>query len=184
PASRLLDALMASASMPVLMEPVPMTREGVAEQLVDGGVREFLPLRAIFASGVRLDRIIAISTAPLRPKRRSGSYDNIVDILGRTIDLFDSEVGRDDYRGALLFNALLQILENAEAEGVPRSRILKEVPAEVRRDLRDKRAVPVTVIAPPAHLDADALEFEPARMREMMRIGVDAAKKVVSALAT
>ncbi len=178
-AARLLDALMASASMPVLMEPVQMTRAGVTQQLVDGGVREFLPLRAVFASGLELDHIIAISTAPLRPKKRPGSFDRITDILGRTIDLLDCEVGHDDYRGSLLFNSILQMIENAEAEGVPVARILRGVPQEIRRDLEGKRAVPVAVIAPPDHLDVDSLEFVPAEMRKVMQIGVDAAKKVV-----
>jgi predicted acylesterase/phospholipase RssA len=182
-AARLLDALMASASMPVLMEPVPMTRDGTTQQLVDGGVREFLPLRAVFASGVELDHIIAISTAPLRPRRRTASYDKITDILGRTIDLLDSEVGNDDYRGALLFNSLLTMLENAKAEGVPASRILRGVPSEVRRDLEGKRAVPVTVIAPADHLGIDSLEFVPAEMRKVMQLGVDAAKKTVPRIA-
>ena len=160
-----------------------MTRAGVTHQLVDGGVREFLPLRAVFASGVELDHVIAISTAPMRPKARKGSYDKITEILGRTIDLLDGEVGHDDHRGALLFNSILRMLENAKAEGIPASRILRDVPSEIRRDLEGKRAVPVTVVAPPDHLDIDSLEFVPADMRAVMRIGVDAGKKVVPSIA-
>jgi predicted acylesterase/phospholipase RssA len=180
---QLADALLASASMPVLMDPVAITVEGWTSQYVDGGVREFLPLRAVFDSGIELDHVVAISTAPFEPKRQPASFDAITQILVRTIDILDSEVSRDDYSGALLFNSLLQMIENAEAEGVPRAKLLRGVPDEIRRRLSGKRAIPVTFIGPARHIEMNSLEFEPVAMRALMKEGVRVAKQVVPKIA-
>lgn len=176
----LLDALMASASMPVLMDPVEITVDGVTHQYVDGGVREFLPLGAVFASEVSVDQIIAISTAPLDAKRRPGSYDKITDILGRTIDLMDVEVGANDYSGAQLYNAILKMIENATAAGVSKTALLRGIPDDVRPTIKDKVSLPITIIAPKDHLELDSLDFDPPKMREVMALGVEAAKRVLN----
>jgi NTE family protein len=172
----LSDALLASASMPVLMDPVPITVDEETHQYVDGGVREFLPLGAVFASDVPLDRILAISTAPLDARRQPGSFDKITDILGRTVDLMDVEVGANDYGGAQLFNAILQMIANAAAAGVSKAQLLRGIPDNVRPRIKDKAAIPITIIAPRDHLDLDSLDFDPAKMRDVMDLGVEAAK--------
>ncbi len=176
---QLLDALVASASMPVLMDPVEITLAGKKEQYVDGGVREFLPLRAVFDSGIDVDHIIAISTAPLKPKPTKSSLDKITAILARTVDLLNSEVARNDYSGALLFNSILHMIENAEAQGISQTKILRGVPAEIRRRLSGKRAIPVTFIGPSQHIDMDPLEFEPVAMKKLMKEGVAIGKTIV-----
>jgi NTE family protein len=182
-AEQLVDALLASASMPVLMDPVEMKLGATVHQLVDGGVREFLPLRALFDAEVALDHIIAISTSPLRAKPRMRREDDIVQILGRTIDLLNSEIGRDDYDGALLFNAILQMIENAEEAGVSRTRLLRGIPAELRRRFGDKRAIPISYIGPDRHIEMDSLTFEPKEMKKVMRAGVEVGKKAVRRIA-
>lgn len=176
---QLLDALVASASMPVLMDPVEITLAGKKEQYVDGGVREFLPLRAVFDSGIDVDHIIAISTAPLKPKPTKSSLDKITAILARTVDLLNSEVARNDYSGALLFNSILHMIENAEAQGMSQTKILREIPIEIRRRLSGKRAIPITFIGPKGHIDMDPLEFEPVAMKKLMKEGVAIGKPIV-----
>ena len=74
-ARQLADGLLTSASIPVLMNPVSIRFGGKTAPDVDGGLREFLPLRAVFDSGIELDHIIAISTAPLEPKRQNSSFN-------------------------------------------------------------------------------------------------------------
>lgn len=174
----LLDALMASASMPVLMDPVEITVAGRTHQYVDGGVREFLPLGAVFASDVPVDQIIAISTAPLAARKRSGDYDKITEILGRTVDLMDVEVGANDYSGARLYNAILKMIENGAANGVAKAALLRGIPDEVKSSIADKVSIPITIIAPADHLAIDALDFDPPKMRAAMALGVEAAKQV------
>jgi NTE family protein len=179
----LADALLASASIPVLMDPVTIQVDGQSSSYVDGGVREFLPLRALFDAGIELDHVIAISTSPLEPKRQASSFNSILEIFGRTLELLNSEVARNDYTGALLFNTLLQMIDNAAAHGVSRTQILRNIPPPVRRRLTHKRAVPVTFIGPRRHIDMNPLEFEPAAMKSVMKEGVRIAKGIVPRIA-
>lgn len=175
-ATTLLKALLASANMPVLMDPIEIEVDGSTHQYVDGGVREFLPLGAVFDSEADIDLIIAISTAPLQAKKRKESYDKIVEILARTIDLLDTEVGANDYWGAQQFNAMLQMVENARAGGLNASQLLKGTPPDVAKRLKNKKPIPVLLVAPKDHLDLDSLDFDPIKMREIMSLGVAAAK--------
>ncbi|GEM_PF-3337985 len=181
-ATVLLNALMASASMPVLMDPVEITLAGVTDQYVDGGVREFLPLGALFDSDVEVDYILAISTAPIEAQKHPARYDKITEILARTIELLDTEVGANDYFGSLEYDTILKMIENAGSAGVSRTALLKDIPDPVRKKLRDKRSVPVVLIAPDDHLHMDALTFEPAAMQGAMKLGTAAAKKALKAL--
>jgi hypothetical protein len=88
-------------------------------------------------------------------------------------------VGRDDYSGALLFNTILQMIENAEAHGISQTKILRGIPAEIRRRLSGKRAIPITFIGPREHIDMDSLDFKPAAMRKLMKEGVAVGKAMV-----
>lgn len=178
-ATTLLKALLASANMPVLMDPIDIDVDGTTHQYVDGGVREFLPLGAVFESEVDLDLIIGISTAPLNARKRKDPYDKIIDILGRTIDLLDTEVGANDYWGAQQFNAMLQMVENARSNGLTTAQLLRGIPPDVAKKLKDKRPVPVALVAPKDHLELDSLDFDPAKMRELMATGVVAAKNAL-----
>lgn len=181
-ASVLPKALLASSNMPVLMPPVPIARDGATHQYVDGGVREFLPIGAIFDSGVDLDHIVAISTAPIRPSAGKGEYTDITDILGRTIDLLSTEVGYMDTRGAQLVNALLRVVDNATAHGVSESVLYSGVRTDIKRSLKGKRLVPVTYIGPSKHLDMSSLEFNPPTMKKAMDHGMRRGKAVFKKL--
>lgn len=181
-ATMLADALVASSNMPVLMEPVEITVAGKSHQYVDGGVREFIPLSAVFDSDVEVDYVLAIATSPIAAKLHKESYDRITDILARTIDLMDTEVGLNDYYGSLQYNALLQMIDNAVAGGLSRAALLKSIPKPVRDGLKEKRGVPAILIAPDDHLAMDALSFEPAAMRDAMARGVAAAKDCLKGL--
>ena len=176
------QGLLASSNMPVLTDPVPITVDGQTHQYVDGGLRELLPLRAVFGSGVELDHIVAIATSPIQAKRAKKQYDDITDILGRSIDLLNTEVGRDDLRGARLYNAILRILANIDAD-VSASRALEGIDPMIKRSLRGKKTVPITFIGPDKHLEMDSLEFEPEAMRKAMKHGVECAKKALKNVA-
>jgi predicted acylesterase/phospholipase RssA len=181
-ATMLQDALLASASMPVLMDPIDITLGGETHQHVDGGVREFIPLAAVFDSDVDVDYILAIATAPIAAKKRKDRYDKITDILARTIDLMDTEVGLNDYMGALQYDVMLGMVDNATGGGVSKTALLKGVPSPVAKSLKDKRSVPVVLIAPDDHFEMDSLTFESGPMRDAMALGVASAKKALKDL--
>ncbi len=180
-AAVLEKALLASANMPVLTDPVAIKVGGTTHQYVDGGVREYLPLSAVFGSGVELDRIVAIAAAPSGAKPEDGDFDKITDILRRTIDCLDAEVSRGDYLEAQQINAMLRMVENAKREGVPAAKILAGLPEEIRRSLKDKRDVDVLLIAPEEHLTMDSLTFDADAMKAAMDLGIEAAKEALDA---
>lgn len=178
----LKQALLASASMPVLMDPVEIRHPRAVQQFVDGGVLEFLPLANVYDHADGLDRVFAFSTAPLRARADRKKLDQIVKILGRTIELLESEVARGDVREALLINAVWQVLEAAEGLGVKRSELLAAMDPEARRIVKGKRCVPLTVIAPRDHIALDSLRFDPPRMRALVDEGAKAAEAVLDGL--
>jgi NTE family protein len=178
----LADGLMASANMPVLMEPIEITINGATHQYVDGGVREFIPLSAVFDSDIDVDYILAIATSPIAAETHDAPFDKITDILKRTINLMDTEVGLNDYYGALEYDTILQMIDNAAAAGVSKTTLLKKIPTPVRQHFKEKRAVDVILIAPAEYIDIDALSFEPSKMRAAMKLGVTAATKALAGL--
>ena len=71
---------------------------------------------------------------------------------------------------------MLQMLKNASEAEVSGNQLLRGIPSDVRSRLKDKRPVPLVLIAPKNHLDLDSLDFDSAQMRTLMKLGADAAK--------
>lgn len=96
---KFIDAIRASAHQPVFMEPVKIGKF----QYVDGGVREYLAVRAALDCGA--DKIYSII---LSAESEIASTDNYIDLIGiakRTIDLFSEDVSANDYKIAKLLNS-------------------------------------------------------------------------------
>ncbi|MCI0450593.1 MAG: patatin-like phospholipase family protein [Chlorobi bacterium] len=97
----MLNAIMASANQPVLMPPVEF-KPGTypIRQYVDGGVREYVPIRGVIANNVEEIDVILHSPPfyPIKAER----FSNIFGILFQTIDLFSEDVGDSDLRNAML----------------------------------------------------------------------------------
>lgn len=174
PLGVLPKALLASANQPVL---TPLVDIG-DHQYADGGVREYLPVAPVFDSGVKLDHIFAIATEPQRPSGGQSRYEQITDILGRTVGLLSSEVGFMDAYGAQLMNTILAMVENAAAHGFPKAKLLAGIPDEVRKKLGNKSRVGLTFVGPPKHLDMDSLEFEPDKMKKALALGEKVGRQV------
>jgi len=175
----LKKGLLASANMPVLTDPVQIEVDGQTHQYVDGGLREFLPLAAVFGSGVEIDHIYAISSSPLRAKKGKPEYDRITDILGRTVDLLSAEVGYNDFQTGLMGNALLQMRDNARAKGVAERELFAGVDPSIRKWLKGKRVVPITFIGPDKHIDMDSLTFDPESMQKLKDQGENTAMRIL-----
>jgi predicted acylesterase/phospholipase RssA len=178
-ADEIRKALLASSNMPVFTNPVKIPGQDTSDshQYVDGGVREFLPLEAIYRSPVQLDQIVAISTAPLSARRVEEGYDRIAGILIRTIDLMETEIAKNDLRGSRHYNALLKMIREA-----PEGEMERAIPEEVMKKVKTKREIDVLLIEPDSHIDMDPLTFEPEKMQELMKVGMQAAKKAIRTL--
>ena len=143
----LVDGVIASASIPVLMEPVRVG-EG---RYVDAGVREMAPLKRAIRMGAT--EIVVVSCQPIvsvnevRPKdvRKSLSVGM------RSMELAVNEVLVNDLERCEVINQELD--ECTESK---------------------KKKVKLTVIAPEKEL-GDSLDFDPGTIRRYMKHGVECA---------
>jgi NTE family protein len=88
--SRFREMMVASASIPSAVDPA----EVAGMQLVDGGIREFAPLRSAIALGAT--HAIVITMDPLDPSVPASALRNLFTIGLHAIDLLEDEVLRGD----------------------------------------------------------------------------------------
>lgn len=97
----MLSAIMASASQPVLMPPVEFNPGSYPiRQYVDGGLREYAPLRGVLANNP--DEVDIIMHSPPYYPIKAERFRNIFSILLQTIDIFSEDVGDSDLSNAFL----------------------------------------------------------------------------------
>src|SRR4030095_12214743 len=97
---QMVNAIMASANQPVLMPPVEFANRLPTRQYVDGGLREYAPLQGVIANNV--EEIDLIMHSPPLMQFTPGKFDNIIDILKQTINIFSEDVGVNDLDNAIL----------------------------------------------------------------------------------
>lgn len=95
---QLLKVMEASSNQPVFMSPVkvktaPNQKPENVEQFVDGGVREYAPIRIVLENGAT--HVYAIVLSPGR-SRHKGTLKSGFSILARTFGLFMEDVGESD----------------------------------------------------------------------------------------
>jgi NTE family protein len=90
----LLDAVRASASVPIAFPPVALPGLNGMEPYVDGGVRENVPVRAAVEAGAH--RVYAILLNPKAPNVGTGST-KMIDVAGRVANIILDEGQRDDF---------------------------------------------------------------------------------------
>ncbi len=175
----LLRAMLASASVPVLMPPVRIRPEG--DQHVDGGVREIAPLAVAIDHGAT--DLYAVVLSPEETEHTDETYVFVVDTLLRTIDLFMEEVALNDVQRAQLYNRAVEyqqeVREKAEA-------LLPDEQVEAIFDetdapnpFADVRLLNLHLIRPERKLPAEGLEFQPLVMAQMMERGRQAAERAL-----
>jgi len=97
----MLNAVMASASQPVLMPAVEINPGGYPiRQYVDGGLREYAPISGVIANNP--DEIDVIMHSPPYYPIKAERFTNIFSILFQTIDIFSEDVGNNDLANAIL----------------------------------------------------------------------------------
>ncbi len=172
-----LRAILASASLPVLMPPVRI-REG-GDQHTDGGVREIAPLAITIENGAT--DLYAIVLIPETPEREDTTYRFIVKTLMRTVNLFTQEVTLNDVRTAQFYNEATLYLDRARARA---AEFLSEEeieavfsPPGAPNPFADKRVVNLHLIRPERDLPSSGLEFRPLIMAQMMAMGREAAQR-------
>ncbi|HYC76208.1 MAG TPA: patatin-like phospholipase family protein, partial [Planctomycetota bacterium] len=174
----LKKALLASSSEPVFMDPVQIGDR----TLVDGGVRDLVPLAAAFESGVEVDAMVVIVTNPLEAERLTAPPSSGLDILGRTVEILLAETGLNDLCLAQTLNALVRVARNARDAGLDDAVLFEGVDASYAEAVDDLRSVPIVPVAPRERLELDSLDFEPGAMSRLFDLGVERGRQVLAPL--
>ncbi len=184
--TELMRAVLASANQPVLMPPVQIPSGGEpVRQYVDGGVREFAPLKIAIDNGAT--EVYAVVLSPERPEVSEGRKQGLVSILSRTIGLFVEDVAFNDIGTARLYNEAIAYLDGVRARlerdfgltDAQVDRLLGE--GAPRNPFAGARAVELHLIRPEEPLPSDGLTFDPPVMRRMVELGRARAREVLGA---
>lgn len=176
---RFVDALVASASVPVFMEPALID----GDACFDGGVRDVVPCEQAVELGAETIVPIMLDPPAPPPAMPLGRLDRV---LVRTIALLMHETGRNDLERAESLAAAGRVraeLRAAFAHDPAALRRLDRVfdrPANRAYFGRENRlATVVEGLHPDAPLTTDMLRFDPVLMRTWMEAGARKAEEVV-----
>jgi NTE family protein len=160
---RLREGIYASSLMPIFWEPITLkTSTSQIYDVVDGGVKNIIPLKDILKEGA--DRIIVITCSNTTPVKKE--QKNLVDITKRTfMDLMLGEVIDNDIKGILMVN---EMVKQAEAQGV----ILRHPSG------RPLKYFEVILIEPPYHIGSPT-DFTRDVIDQNLVLGWETAKKVI-----
>ncbi len=178
-------AIMASACQPVFMPPIQVNRDlpGHPEkewQYVDGGLREYAGIEMAIDAGAR--EIFTILLSPESPDSSAVPYRSILPLLERTIDIFTTDVAKNDLIIPGQYNEALQYIEAVKRkmvnDGVPRETVNRYFTIRGRESpWEDKVPLKLFTIRPETALGGGpgGLDFDPVAMRAMVKRGARSA---------
>jgi predicted acylesterase/phospholipase RssA len=176
---RFIAALVASASVPVFMEPAFID----GDACFDGGVRDIVPCEQ--AVGFGAETIVPIMLDPVAPPPAMplGRLDRV---LVRTISLLMHETGRNDLERAESLATAGRVREELRAAFAEDPAALRRLDRVFERPSnrsyfgRANRLVTlVEGLRPDAPLTTDILRFDPELMRAWMEAGARKAAEVI-----
>lgn len=177
---RFIQAMLASASVPVVMEATVID----GDVCYDGGVRDLLPFGRAIDLGA--DTIVPIFLDPEEFTETRSRFRRMDKTLLRTLAILVDETGRNDFAMANLINIGIQAKEEiftAFSQDPSALQRLREVfNKEEFRALfgAEKRLVKViTGLRPDQPLTEDSLTFDPAKMRLWLELGEKKAREIV-----
>jgi NTE family protein len=178
---RFIQAMRASASVPVVMEATIINDE----VCYDGGVRDLLP----FGKAIKLgaETIIPIFLDPEEFSKTQSKFRRMDKVLLRTLSILVDEAGRNDFAMAKLVNIGIRAKEEILAEFAQNQAALGKLQAVFdKQEFQDlfgseKRLVKViSGLRPDEPLTEDSLTFDPAKMRDWVNQGEAKAKKIIT----
>ncbi len=174
----LMRALLASASIPVLMPPVVID----GRTYMDGGIREYAPIEAAADAGATEIHAVLLSPEADAKPAAVPPFDRILEIGKRSLDLLMEESGEMDLRAARAYTDARRYLDDLAAalvrdHGWTPARVV-ELFASVGTPLLGRRAATLRVIRPARLLPGDTLAFDPRIMRANLELGFERAKEV------
>jgi predicted patatin/cPLA2 family phospholipase len=173
---RFLAAMLASASVPVIMEATKI--DGAV--CYDGGVRDLLPFGQAIELGAT--KIVPIFLDPEKFPETSDAFKNVYKIMLRTIEVLVDETGRNDFEVAQQVNLAIQAKERMlrAFEGDPGALAKLNQIFQEFETLFGKRLIEIIPgLRPDKVLTEDALEFVPEKMKGWVRLGFEKAKALI-----
>jgi len=177
---RFIKAMLASASVPVVMEATSINKD----VCYDGGVRDLLPFGKAIELGA--ETIVPIFLDPEKFPTAKKALKRMDKILLRTLDIMKDETLRNDYEMAQLINIGIQAKEEILSA-------FKDDPIAIEKlnmvFMKDefvpllgpgKRLIKIiTGLRPDKPLTEDSLKFDPDEMRKWVRLGEKKARKIL-----
>lgn len=158
-ASQLLEATIASASIPPVFMPVTMGKK----ILVDGGVRDNVPTSLLINSMEEGDSALIILCGPKEIETKFNKYNGIIGVGTRVIDIMTHEITLND------INMILKI-----------NNLLKTTPEEYRNGwLSDKKNIDIDVVIPENPL-GDVLDFSNKNLLKVFQKGIEKGKRYLT----
>jgi NTE family protein len=143
-----INCILASSSFPILLSPVKMKNQ----LWVDGGVKELLLLKSAIEKGC--EEIDIISTMPDIHNRKFIEKPSIIDLIKRITDISTDTILSHDIDRVMMHNKLA-------AAGI-----------------EDKKVIKLRFFRPHTYLSDDVLNFDPAKIKEMMAKGYQIAQEI------
>ncbi|WP_299194124.1 patatin-like phospholipase family protein [uncultured Erythrobacter sp.] len=171
-AGHIADWVYASSAQPPFFPPL-VDSEG--NKWVDGGIRDYIPLRAALELRPRAALVVR-AEAPLPPSLEK--FDDILEIGLQSVELMIREVGRGDEANVKLMNQLLDAADAQRAKltelSMPADQI-EQVMAPIEDRFEEHFFSRAMVIEPPTEL-YERLEFDPPLIRANIERGREAVR--------
>jgi NTE family protein len=174
-------AVMASACQPVFMPPIKVNVNVPGEphpnyQFVDGGVREYVGIQMAIDAGAT--EIVTILLSPEADPPEEKEYKNLFQLLERTIDIFSTDVGKNDLLIPDQYNEALNYIDTVKvkmkADGIADSKLQQYFTTPgVENPFSGKVPLKIYIIRPddPLNGGPGGLIFDPAEMKNMVAVG-------------
>ena len=176
-----IEATLASASVPVLMEPTYI--DGNA--CFDGGVRDVLPIERAIELGA--ERIIPIFLDPEKLEETETEYKNMKEVALRTVMICMDEIIRNDYLQARYLQNAAQfkkkLWDEVGRSRRTRKRLEKLCESEEFSEFFGSGTRIVDILdglRPDKLMTYDMLTFKPESMRRWLQWGEDKAEEVLT----
>jgi NTE family protein len=176
----MIRAIIGSADQPVFTPPIKIrSTDNSPRQYVDGGVREYAPIRVALDNGAT--DIYVIYLSPEAEPEVNKEYKSIFDILLRTMALFSDDVGENDVVIPQLYNKALVYIDEVKKKIVENSTLSGPIVNQFfdlpNNPFAGKKLLNLHIFYPEYLLKGmGGLEFEPVEMQKYLNHGFDVAK--------
>jgi predicted acylesterase/phospholipase RssA len=157
----LLEAAIASASIPPVFPPVHIDNY----KLVDGGVRENIPVKEVVEKR-QSDFVLVVLCHRSGIKIKDKKFNGLISVATRSISMLMDEVQRNDLDMMLRINDMVKLIKDNEKT----------------EWLKSKKFIDVNIIQPPEDLPGETLVFKQSNLSLGFEMGRQKAKELIKSI--